>query len=305
MVSEKLAKKVIFLIFVISGCFLLSLSFIYAEELVSECEECKVDYIPGVTKDMEALIVTDKNCSFCDSKIPRKLLKSKFPGISFVVVDYKSKQAKKLIDQYEVKTLPCFFVDPLVKDEKIFDKVKFIFEDGKDGKLLLRKELSGICVYLDRKEINKKVDLFLDFYEEAASEILDDLINFSKEVKISLDIHFIISKDKKIGYPKEEVRVALAISELYPNGASNYIYRRIKDIASSSWIDTVEKEGLDYKKIRDLMTSSLIYQLVDKNQELVEDLMIRDGNVILINNNKIFKVFNIDKEELKSFFKGE
>ncbi len=53
------------------------------------------------------------------------------------------------------------------------------------------------------------------------------------------------------------------------------------------------------------MTSSLIYQLVDKNQELVEDLMIRDGNVILINNNKIFKVFNIDKEELKSFFKGE
>jgi len=32
MVFEKIAKKVNFLVFVISGCFLLSLSFIYAEE---------------------------------------------------------------------------------------------------------------------------------------------------------------------------------------------------------------------------------------------------------------------------------
>jgi len=301
---KNLVKKAIILAFISGSCFLFSASFVYAEEPVSECEKCKADYIPGETKDVKVLVITDKDCSFCDIQIPQKVLKNKFAGIEFKIVDYKDKKAKKLIAQHKIQTLPSFLFDPLVKEEKDFDKIEFIFEEEKNEKLLLKKEMSGICLYLEREKISKKIDLFLDFYEEGTSEILDALISFSKESEISLNLYFVISQNEKVGYPKEEVRVALAIRELYPNEVNNYVYRRIKGVKSSSWIDTAEKEKLNYKKIRELMISPEMDQFISRNQALAEELMVGDGNVILINNNTIFKIFNINKEELKSFFKG-
>ena len=304
MVFKNLVRKEILLTFVVVISFFFSLFFAYAGEPDPPCEECKATQVPGETKDIETLIITDKNCSFCATKIPQELLKSKFPGIKFETIDYKEKQAKKLIGQHNIPTLPYFLIDPIIKQDKGFDKFAFLFEEGKAKKVLLTKEVSGICLFLKRKEIKNKIDLFLDFYEKDASETLDALINFSRENKINLDLHFITSQNKKIGYPKEEVRVAVAIGELYPNEFNNYIYRRIKEIESNSWIDVAEKEGLSYKKIRDLMVSPEMDKLISKNKQLAEELMVRDGNVILVKNNRIFKVFNIDKEELKSFFKG-
>ena len=59
---------------------------------------------------------------------------------------------------------------------------------------------------------------------------------------------------------------------------------------------------MSYKKIRDLIISPLMDKLISKNKQLAEELMIGNGNVILVKNNRIFRVFNIDKEELKSLF---
>ena len=299
---KNLTRKEIFLVCVIVISFFFSFFFAYAGESDSPCEECKATYVPGETKDIDAVIITDKNCSFCTTQIPQKLLKSKLPGIKFETIDYKDKQAKKLISQHKIQTLPCFLIDSLVKEEEIFDELKVLFEPGQAERVLLREELAGICLYLGRKEIEKRIDLFLDLYAKNSSEILDTLISFSMENKIDLKLHFIISQGKKSGYPKEEVRVALAIRELYPNELNNYIYRRIKDIESSSWIDTAEKEGLSYKEIRKVMISSVIVKLIKENKQLAEELMVGDGNTILIKNNRIFRIFNIDKEELKSFF---
>ncbi len=305
MVFKDLARKGISLTFVIVISFFFSFFFAYADESDSSCEECTATYVPGETKDIAAIIITDKNCPFCATQIPQKLLKSKFPGIKFEIIDYKEKQARKLISQYKIQTLPRFLIDPLIKEEEIFDKLKVLFEIGPAKRILLREELSGICMYLRRREIEKKIDLFLDLYAKNSSEMLDALISFSMENKIDLKLHFIIPQGKKSGYPKEEVRVALAIRELCPSEFNNYIYRRIKDIEDSSWIDTAEKEGLSYKEIRKVMMSSVMDKLIKENKQLAEELMVGDGNTILIKNNRIFKIFNINKEELKSFFKEE
>lgn len=304
MVFENPVRKGIFLAFVTVISFFFFLSFAYAGEPVSPCEGCKTTYVPGETKDIDAIIITDKNCSFCAIQIPQELLKSKFPGIKFEAIDYKERRAKKLIARYKIQALPCFLIDPSIKEEKSFYELRFLFETGQTKKILLRKELAGICLYLKRKEVEKKIDLFLDFYEKNTGEILDALISFSRENKINLELHFITSQNKKVGYSKEEVRVALAIRELYPNEFNSYIYRRIKDIENSSWINTAEKEGLSYKKIRGLTISLAMDKLISKNKQLAEELMVENGNVILVKNNRVFKVFNINKGELKSFFKG-
>ncbi|NQT28668.1 MAG: hypothetical protein HQ570_03635 [Candidatus Omnitrophica bacterium] len=308
MVFTNSIRKGIFLAFAVVLTFPFFLFFAYADDTgqpTSPCEECKASYVPGVIKVIDVLIIIDENCSFCVTQMPQELLKSKFPGIKFEAIDYKEKQAKELIAQYKIQTLPCFFIDPLIKEEKNFEELRFLFEEGETKEILLRKELAGMYLYLNRKEVKNKIDLFLDFYESGASEVLDNLISFSTENKINLDLHFVISQNKKAGYPKEEVRVALAIGELYPEEFNNYIYRRIKDIQNSSWIDTAEKEGLNYKEIRDLMISPVMDELISENKQLAEELLVSEGNVILIKNNRIFKISNVDKEELKSFFKEE
>ncbi len=304
MYFKSLAKRGISGLSLVIFAFLFSLSFTYADEPVSPCKGCKADHAPGEAKEIEALIITDKNCSFCSTQMPQGFLKSKFPGIKFETIDYKKRQAKKLIARHKIRTLPCFLISPLIKEEKNFQKLSVLFEEEKAKKILLRKEVSGIYRFLERKEIKGKLDLFLDFYEKGASETLDALISFSREDEIDFDLHFVVSQNKKIGYPKEEVRVALAIRELYPKESNNYLYRRIKDIENSSWIDTAEKEGLSYKKVRDLMTSPEMDKLTSRNKQLAEELMVGSGNAILVKNNRIFTVVNIDKEELRSFFKG-
>ena len=132
---EGWVKKGFFVLFLAAFFLSLSLSFAYAGEIASPCEECKATYVPGETKDINALIITDKNCSFCTTQMPQELLKSKFPGIKFETIDYKERQAKKLIVQHNIQTLPFFLIDSLIKEEKIFLNLKFFFEEGKNKKI--------------------------------------------------------------------------------------------------------------------------------------------------------------------------
>ena len=67
---------------------------------------------------------------------------------------------------------------------------------------------------------------------------------------------------------------------------------------------TADEVGISYEKIKEFMSSPAMGGVVERNQKFVQELTVRNGNVILVKNNRIFKVFSIDKEELKSFFKG-
>jgi len=127
MVFENLVRKGISLTFVIVISFFFSFFFACADEPDSLCEECKADYVPGETKDIAAIIITDKNCPFCTTQIPQEILKSRLPGIKFETIDYKEAPAEKLIGQYKIQTLPCFLIDPLVKEEEAFDEIKDFF----------------------------------------------------------------------------------------------------------------------------------------------------------------------------------
>ncbi|MDP2923231.1 MAG: hypothetical protein Q8O30_05865 [Candidatus Omnitrophota bacterium] len=276
----------------------------HKEGLISNCQN------PGTLnavcayyepKKIEATLITDKNCPFCSVEMSQKALKSIFLGIEFKTLDYNDNQAKELIKKYAIESLPCFILPADIKNEKVFSNIANSFEE-KEGKFLLKKELAGLFLFLKRNETPRRIDLFLNPYEQNVENILKDLLNFNKDNKVDLQIHLIIPKESAAGYPEEELKMALAVKKLFPEKFFDYLMLRIKDIKKTSCTDSLGALGLDYKKIMELSKSKDIEGLVKDNNKLAQELGVAEGNVLLINNNRIFKVFQIKGEDLKKFF---
>jgi hypothetical protein len=250
-----------------------------------------------------ATVIIDKQCSFCSIEATVKMLKDNFLGITLKTLDYRDKKAKKIIAEYKVSELPFFLIDSSLKSEAKFDKFSSLFEEKKKV-LIAKKELSGLFLFLNRKVAKNQIDLFLDLYEQKAGEILEKLVKFSQANKIKFVLHFIARERKEAGYPLEEVKVALAVKEIYPQKLNVYLKERIVNIKNSSWIDTADALSMDYQKIKKLKGSAKLKKSIEKNNKLPIELAIGEGNIILVNNHKIFKVFNIDvnNREFKKLF---
>ena len=273
--------------------------------LVSVCQKggdffSSCSYV--VAEKINATIITDKDCSFCSTELSEEILKGNFLGIQFRTIDYKEAEAEAIIKKYAVKTLPLVIVDSKVEEEKRFKKFETFFEKKQEG-LLLSNEASGIFLYLDRPPKPNRIDLFLDFYGNKSQEVFKDLAGFAKENKIELVTHLIISDKSVAGYPEEEIKAALVVGEIYPKKINEYIYQRISSIKSVSWISTVAGLGLDYNQISEVLNSQRIDELMSENSKLIDELSIEEGNIILVKNNRIFKIFSLDKKGLIKFFR--
>lgn len=273
--------------------------------LVSGCQEQgtnKASCIYFEPNRMEALLITDTACSFCVTESTQKILKELFLGINFKIIDYKDKQAKELIKKYGITSLPAFILPNEAGKEKEFPKIsKFVNE--KDGKFLLKPELSGLFMLLGRKEMPKRIDYFVNMYDPSMLPMLNDLISFCKKENIKLDVSFFVPETVNYGYPKEEMRIALAVKKAAPAKFMEYVAKRLTDIRNSSWSNSLEALNIDYKKISETAKSKALDKMVKENDELVSELNINYGNVILVNNNKIFTVLKIKPEDLEKLFR--
>lgn len=274
------------------------------EGLVGRCQnpgELKAVCTYYEPKRIEALLITDTQCPFCSTEMTKKVFKNMFLGIEFKTIDYRDKEASELIKKYSLNTLPSFILPNEIKNESGFEVAAKLFEEN-DGKFLAKKEVAGLFLLLTRKEIPKRIDFFFNPYEKDTDKVLSDLLQFQKESNISLNIHFIVPAQAVEGYPQEELKVALALKKLFPEKFTGYLTQRLKDIRSASCIDSLTALGLDYKKVIEFSKSKDMESLIKENTALAEEIGISDGNVILINNNRIFKVFQVKAEDLKKFF---
>lgn len=251
---------------------------------------------------IEALLITDTACSFCSTELTQNLLKELFLGINFKIIDYKDPQAKELIKKYNITTLPAFILPPEVKKEKDFSKIsKFI--DEKDGNFLLKPQLSGLFMLLNRREVPNRIDYFINLYEPATLALFNDLVSFCKKENLRLDVHFFTSETNTYGYPKEEIRMALAVKKAQPDKFFAYVAKRLTDIRNNPWTDSLEALSIDYNKIKDVAKSKNVDKMVEDNDKLISELNINYGNAILVNNNQIFAIFNVKPEDLKKLFR--
>ncbi|MBU1367657.1 MAG: hypothetical protein KKB89_03405 [Candidatus Omnitrophica bacterium] len=276
----------------------------------SKCASCEAKKIKAKKEVQEikegkheVILITDKECPFCSIEAPKKFLKDTFAGIDFKILHYQDKTAEEIIKKHGIESLPLFILPSRIKEEKEFPKIANFLEE-KEGNLFLKKELSGVFFFLNRREIPQKIDFFLDFYERGTEKIFKDLLDFSKSNKITLSAHFIISRKFKGQHPEAEINIALATRKLYPRKFFTYLEERLTDIniTGISWPESAAEAGINYKKIKKFVKSKMTEQLFAENQEFLKELEISEGNVILINNNRLFRAFAVNKEELKEFF---
>ena len=252
-------------------------------------------------KKINVSVVTDKNCPRCSTEIAESIIKSNIPGVQFTSWHYETEKGEYAIKKYGIKTLPAFIIDSEALETKRFIKLKPFLEKSQD-KFLLTNEVGGIFLYLERPVIEKRIDLFLDLYDEKTEGIFASLLDFSLKKGIELVPHFIISDKAKTGYPDEEIKAALAIAKVYPQKYNDYISRRTETIKNVSWVNVLNELGLDYEKIKEVLYSEQINELLEENFRLAKELGVEVGNIILVKNNRIFKIFALSEEGLENLF---
>lgn len=253
-------------------------------------------------KKIDVTVLLDQNCPFCSIAMPEQVLKNKFVGINFRPLHYEDAEAKKIIEKYALDSLPAFIFPPEIKEEKNFADISQFF-DEKQKSFLLKKELSGIFLYLKRNETPRTIDFFLNLYDPRAASVFGDLVKFSKDNNITFTVHFVTPSINGAESLQEEVKLALAVKKLFPEKFFEYLDKRLKDIKSIYWVELLDELGIDYKKVKELAKSKTADELLRDSVKLTEELGIGEGNVLLVNNRQIFKVLQIKSEDLKKLFK--
>jgi hypothetical protein len=149
---------------------------------------------------------------------------------------------------------------------------------------------------LDRSPIKARIDFFIKLNESGTGEAVKSLMALAKSDKIDIQIHFSALDEKA---PLDEVKMALAVKQVYPDKFSDYIDLRAKESANIRGQDSLKKIGIDLQKIKKIAQSAQFDSVVKDNMELSKQLDIVDGNVMLVENQKVFRVFKVEKEQIR------
>jgi hypothetical protein len=253
-------------------------------------------------QEVTVKVITDKKCAFCNVKGGKANVSDVFAQVNFVEFDYREKEAKKFIKEYKINTLPCFIFPSNIKKERFFAEIEGMFEERED-KLFLLKEFTGTFLLLNNKKIPRKLDLFLNLYNKDAAVNLKEVMAFSRENRINLNVRFVVPEDKGLRYIEDEVRIAQAVKQAYPKKFLKYVTGRLNNIDNIYWIDSLEDVGIKYGRIKNVIKSAKVDKLIEEDSAVAEDLSIgAEGNVIFVNNNRIFTLFGVKKEELEQLF---
>ncbi|MCP4653661.1 MAG: hypothetical protein GY858_09835 [Candidatus Omnitrophica bacterium] len=254
------------------------------------------------SEPVDVIVIVDQDCEFCSVSMPKEFLRDKFDNLNFKDIDYKEAQAVKIIKKYKVNYLPCFMFSSAIKKTKNYSKIEKFFQTKK-RKIFLTKERSGIFRFLNRKKEDKKIDYFLDFFEDNSSDIFNGLEELAKAGNFKLNVYFLNFTNPGYGYPHQEINTALLVKKLYPDKLFSFLRHRLINIKDVSCSDSLESVGIDAAKIKESNDEATLSELNKENYSFIEEIGIKAGNVVLVENNRIFKIFTPDQEVLKKLFR--
>lgn len=255
---------------------------------------------PAEQVKVPLLVITPKDCRFCDNKIIINLLKKKFPGLTVSYVYYPQEKADKLIKDLGIRVLPAYLLGKEAEKEKSFNSFKDRI-DLKGEYYLLKPEFTGITYFPNREEIKGKIDLFISLYDKAALAVLEAVRDFKPT------IHFLaVKKDNKFEAAKGTLEVeedlrSVCVRKYYPQRFWNYIICRAKNTNSSWWEDCLDVQEAD--KIKSCARSDEGQKLLEENIKTNQEIEVMFGPIYMLDNNEVFGIEGAPKkEDLKKIF---
>ena len=228
-----------------------------------------------------------------DTENTIKVIKRFLPNVDIKYIDYPSRKAKRLIKKLKVKTLPAYILPEKVKKESSFSKMEVIL-DKKDKFYLVRPFVSGVSLFIGRKRIENRLDVFLTLKEKNIDELLEVLKEFIEKHKDRIDfhIHFVAffgedGFDTPAGSDLiEEYLRQVCVMHYYPLRWWDYVVCRAKDVTSSWWDACLE--NMDFELIRSDARSKKGEKLLKENIRLTEELEISNSPAFLFENQEVF-----------------
>lgn len=246
-------------------------------------------------------VITLKDCQICNNESMVRFLEKQFPGLKSTYLFYPEAKAQKLIKEFNLKSLPVYFLGKEVEKETNFDSLKQNLE-MKGSLYMLRTQFAGVAFYVDRQKISSRLDLFLSLFDKIAPSILEVTKEFNPV------IHFLaVEMQGKFdaasgGIEVEEYLRSVCVQKYYPQKFWDYINCRSQAITSSWWEDCAS--DFDAGKIKTCARGEEGKKLLEDNISLSKELQIMFGPVYLMDNQEIFSTRGIpQKEELKKMLK--
>lgn len=249
------------------------------------------------------LVITKKDCSFCDTKTVIEALKKEFAGLTASFEYYPSANSEKLVKDFAIKGLPAYLLSREAVNENGFSRLKDKVE-LKGDYYLIKPEFVGVSYFIDRIKTRGKLDLFISLYDKKAQVpiLLANIKDFKPE------IHFLATENNnQFSSPAGNLEVedylrSVCVKKYYPDKFWDYIVCRSKNSDSSWWQDCLGE--LDSKKIATCARTDEGKVLLEENISLNKELDVMFGPVYLLDNQEIFGIEGAPKkEDYKKIFK--
>ncbi len=113
------------------------------------------------TKEIELIVLNDETCVSCDPSQIIFALQQMFEGVTPKYVDVSDKDAKSLIEDFDIELVPAFIVDDSIIETKGWtdnSQVQTVFEAFDDG-FKIRPQATGASYFIDEQ---KRIDFMKD-----------------------------------------------------------------------------------------------------------------------------------------------
>lgn len=285
-------------------------------------------------KKVIAVVLNDERCAECDVSGAIASLKSIFPGLQTIELDYSSEQGKKIYDEAEITALPAILFDETVEEGEgyanvqrylepkgdytslrvgaSFDPSKEIcnndIDDTGDGKIDCDDpdcEESTEC--REEKENHLQVFIMSDCpYGRKAVEALNGVIdNFGDS--LDYEIHYIANEagdgfNSLHGqYEVDENIIQLCVKEHSSEVWFDYVYcRSTKGVRDIDWNECADETGVDADAVQTCFDGDEGKELLREDIKIANSLGVSGSPTWMANNKYTFS--GIDAETVRANF---
>lgn len=273
-------------------------------------------------------ILNDERCAECRAIEPQltSSLKQLFPELKIKILDYKSKEGKKLYEELKVQYLPALLFNDEIKNTQNYANVQPYLVPVGDYQLLMigasfdpTKEICDNKIddtgnelidcededckesLLCRTEIKNNLQVFIMSdcpYGREAIKALKEIINNFKT--LNYEIHYIAS-ETSAGfqslhgqYEVDEDIIQLCTKKYSPEQWFNYVYcRSSKGVNGIDWKTCAKENNVDIQKVEACFNSDG-KELLRQDIKIADSLGITGSPTWLANNRYTFGGISAD-----------
>ena len=255
-------------------------------------------------KPLSLLVIQPKNVQSSNQEQFISSLKNLFPGLEPNYIDADSEIGQSWLNKTMAKLLPVYLLAKEIDTTSGFKKIKEFVKLQEADYYYISPRLAGGSIFVERKIILKRLDVFMGTKGkdlEGILAVLKELQTNHKE--LTVNIHFLAIEGKDgfsvpggLSELEEDIRQA-CVRHYYADKFWDYAICRARIQESSWWDLCAEQFSINPGTIKKCSLSKEGIGYLRENTSLNKELEVANGPTFLVNNYEVFSVKGVPKRE--------